>query len=96
MNALFADLNKTATKHAALEQSELVIDSIIKELEVAQSRIASGSDNLASSLPALLQLAQVGNAKLTDAIKEVHNPLNKLGKGIEKVRRLPSVVLLYD
>lgn len=86
MNSLQADLAKVKARSTALESTETaVLSSLIGRLEEVQQRLGNGSTTLPAALPGLLTAVQNGSGRMSDAVKEVHNPLNKLGKSIDKV-----------
>lgn len=94
MDTIHADVAKVRSKATVLESTEAaVLASIIGRLEEIQHRLASGTTTLQAALPGLSTSVQNGSARLTDAIKDVHSPLNKLGKGIDKARLLSSALV---
>ena len=86
MNSLQADLAKVKAKSTALESTQAaVLSTLIGRLEEIQQRLGNGSTTLQAALPGLLTAVQNGSGRMSDAVKDVHNPLNKLGKSIDKV-----------
>jgi len=94
LDALYGVPGKGAAK-TKTKSIETSLDTLLASLRDAKRQLTSGEKSLSDVASSVTGAVEVSKKEIEDRQKEVYNSLNRLGKALDKVRRLVISFIAY-